>query len=236
MGTLGSRIRDARERNSLQQSELAQAIGVKAGVITNWERDVNKPSADKIALIAQALNITLSHLLDYDPDAQGLPPDERELLTDYRVLTSDGKAHVRQTAKMLRAQSPEPFTVQLPFYHESAAAGFGNYLVDGGYETREYDVSVVPPRADFVIGLSGQSMEPKYPDGCNVFVQALPEIDSGAVGIFVLNGGGYCKKLIVDRDRHEVRLRSLNPKYEDIVIEEDEPLVTIGRVLGVVPE
>lgn len=49
MSTLGERIRFAREQKGLLQSELAKLINVKSsGVISNWEKDLNKPDAEKI--------------------------------------------------------------------------------------------------------------------------------------------------------------------------------------------
>ena len=75
-------------------------------------------------------------------------------------------------------------------------------------------------------------MEPKIHDGGTVFVQAAPVIDAGKIGIFILNGQAYCKKLVVDHGSRQVRLVSLNPKYADIVIAESDNLRTVGRVLG----
>ena len=66
MSTLGSRIRKSREALSLQQADIARLVGTKSDVISNWERDVNKPNADKLVLLCKALGVTLSFLLDYD--------------------------------------------------------------------------------------------------------------------------------------------------------------------------
>lgn len=66
MSSIGHRLKESRERKGLLQSELAKLIGVKsAGVTSNWGQDINKPNADKMVEICQALDISLSFLLDY---------------------------------------------------------------------------------------------------------------------------------------------------------------------------
>lgn len=57
-------------------------------------------------------------------------------------------------------------------------------------------------------------------------------IEPGNIGIFVLNGQAYCKRLMVDRENQQIRLVSLNPKYDDIIVGEFDELRTVGRVLG----
>ena len=74
-------------------------------------------------------------------------------------------------------------------------------------------------------------MEPLIENGATVFIKQTMIVESGKVGIFVLNGESYCKQLIVDRKQKEVRLHSINPKYEDIIVTPEDKLYTIGQVL-----
>ena len=78
-------------------------------------------------------------------------------------------------------------------------------------------------------------MEPKFKNGATVFVQSAPRVENGEVGLFSLNGAPYIKQLVVDDARHEVRLHSLNPAYDDIAVGEFDDLRTFGRVLGSYP-
>lgn len=93
MSTLGTRIKEAREQKSLLQSDLAKLIGVKSsGVISNWEKDLSKPDANKIVKLCQALDVSASYLLDYfgDDDFE-IMPHEIELIKNYRSLDNHGK-------------------------------------------------------------------------------------------------------------------------------------------------
>lgn len=93
MSTIGERIRNARESHGLYQSDLAKSVGVKSSaVISNWEKDLNKPDADKIVRLCEALNISVSYLLDYSGgDDFSFQPHEIEYIKKYRGLDDHGK-------------------------------------------------------------------------------------------------------------------------------------------------
>lgn len=122
--------------------------------------------------------------------------------------------------------------VEIRVYDQPAAAGLGNYLDDPDFHIEQYPEYILPSGTDFGILIDGDSMEPKIHNGYTVFVKAMPMIEPGQFGIFVLNGKSYCKKLVVDHSKRQTRLVSLNPKYEDIVIQEFDSFKTLGHVLG----
>lgn len=101
MNSLGTRIRNLRELHSMQQSELAQLVGVRNDVISNWERDVNKPNVDKLILLCKALNTTLAFLLDYSGAEENLSPLERTHIQKYRRLTDNGRAAIDRTMDVM---------------------------------------------------------------------------------------------------------------------------------------
>lgn len=153
--------------------------------------------------------------------------EEKELPRYTQQEDSSGKVITLPKAKKNRNGF-----VEFKVYDQPSAAGLGNYLDEPDYHIEQYPEDVIPADADFGIIISGDSMEPKVHDGGTVFVQAMPSIESGKIGIFILNGTSYCKKLNVDRDNQQVRLVSINPEYEDIVVSEFDDLRTVGRVLG----
>ena len=122
--------------------------------------------------------------------------------------------------------------VELPVYDEPSAAGIGNYLDAPEYHIEQYPEDIIPSGADFGVRIQGDSMEPRIHDGGTVFVQSIPAIDPGQIGIFVMDGKTYCKQLAVDHDGRQVRLVSLNKRYADILVGEFASIRTLGRVLG----
>jgi phage repressor protein C with HTH and peptisase S24 domain len=125
--------------------------------------------------------------------------------------------------------------VEIIVFNQPAAAGLGNYLFENGpddYELMTLAPGVVPAGADIGVRISGDSMQPRIPDGAVVWVQPAPQLENGQIGVFVLNGEALCKRIAIDWDERQVRLESLNPAYAPIVVTERDNLRTIGRVLG----
>lgn len=125
---------------------------------------------------------------------------------------------------------------EITVYEEVTAAGLGNYLSDRpAMHIEQYPSGMIPSGTNYGVLISGDSMEPKYKDGSTAFIQSVPVINNGEVGLFSLNGNSYIKQLIVDRANGTVRLHSLNPAYSDIAVHEGDYLYTFGRVLGSYP-
>ena len=156
-------------------------------------------------------------------------------------LASSGRYVRREPARTAvlsfpRAKHRSDGFVEFKVYDQPAAAGLGNYIDTPGFSLEQYPAALAPEGAEFGVRISGDSMEPDIPNGCTVFVRPTPAVEPGEIGIFVLEGQAYCKKLIADRRARKAKLRSLNPKYPDIVVDDERRMRTLGRVLGHYPE
>jgi phage repressor protein C with HTH and peptisase S24 domain len=122
--------------------------------------------------------------------------------------------------------------IEMKVYDQPAAAGLGNYLDEYvPYQEINFDASEVPYSADFGIRIHGDSMEPDILDGSIVWVQERIQIESGQIGVFILDGESYCKKLKVDQEKRIVSLVSINEAYKPIEVDEESRFKTVGRVL-----
>ena len=229
MSTLGERIRFAREQKGLLQSDLAKLINVKSsGVISNWEKDLNKPDAEKIVRLCSVLDVSASYLLDYygKPDIE-FSSSEINHVKKYRVLDDYGKELVdlvleKEHDRCIASINEKPAALRIYTYMQKiAAAGNGFYFDDIPTETIE---APYMPGADFIIGVSGDSMEPTYNDGDLVYVEKRQIIHSGEIGIFMIHNECYIKEVT------DEGLKSHNPKYK--IIPGDESIQCIGKVLG----
>lgn len=229
MSTLGERIRFAREQKGLLQSDLAKLINVKSsGVISNWEKDLNKPDAEKIVRLCSVLDVSASYLLDYygKPDIE-FSSSEINHVKKYRVLDDYGKELVdlvleKEHDRCIASINEKPAALRIYTYMQKiAAAGNGFYFDDIPTETIE---APYMPGADFIIGVSGDSMEPTYNDGDLVYVEKRQIIHSGEIGIFMIHNELYIKEVT------DEGLKSHNPKYK--IIPGDESIQCIGKVLG----
>ena len=83
------RIREAREKAGLKQTELADLIGVENVLISRWEREKVKPNIDNIKKIAKALNTTTDYLLgEKDED---ISPEVGNDEIRYQKIDSDSR-------------------------------------------------------------------------------------------------------------------------------------------------
>lgn len=232
--SLGERIRNARDAKGLKQAELAKMIDVKsAAVISNWEKDVNKPDADKIIRLCEVLGISASYLLDYYGNTMNVSLNEQEYIKKYRTLDEYGKELVTAVIDIEYKRctyKPEPNRddlIEISINYAPVSAGLGDELED--YEHWEkVSVPLTPEsrKADFILRVDGDSMEPKFSDGDYVLVRKQPAVDIGQIGIFGVDGKGYMKKF------GGKELISLNNKYKPIKLNENTSFKCFGFVLG----
>lgn len=251
MSTLGERIKYSRESKGLLQGDLAKLIGVKsAGIISNWERDLNKPDAEKIVKLCDVLNISASYLLNYYGKSNfEISPYETDHIKKYRLLDSHGKETVemildREAARVTALREKDIRIAELQAapaaiielhkstneksrlieYFRSVSAGTGQVIFDDVYSER-ITMPDIPEyrRVAYAVKVDGRSMEPLYNDGDILLIEPTCEIDIGEIGIFNVNGLAYVKQLGQDR------LISLNKGYGDVPLTEDS--VCMGRVV-----
>ena len=117
----------------------------------------------------------------------------------------------------------------LPLYHLAVSAGTGEFLDGTDYDTVEVGEEIAS-RADFGVRIAGDSMEPRFVHGQIVWVRRQEILRSGEIGVFLLNGSGYCMRL--ERDREGVSLVSLNPMYPPLRVREGDELRIFGKVVG----
>lgn len=58
-----NRIREAREKASLTQEELARKVGVTQAAVTQWETGQTMPKIPTLAAVAETLNVSIDYLI-----------------------------------------------------------------------------------------------------------------------------------------------------------------------------
>lgn len=221
-----------KERN-LKQSDLCNYIGIKYNVFTTWKTRGTEPPTKYIIQICEFLGVSPYYLLTGKENNPSLPDDEQELLDYYQRLPERERmkliGRAAALAEVYEEEIEEPALIQLiPTYYISnrVSAGFGEYLEDYEQGKTIYVPDTPESRkADFVLTVSGDSMEPKFRDGDNILVRSQPTIEIGQIGIFDVDGEGYIKKLGAEQ------LISLNSKYPNIPLK-DRYARCFGLVLG----
>lgn len=229
---LGSKLSELRKARKMSQQEVAKLVSVGSDPISNravskWETGDTLPNAEQFLALCRIYDIrdVLSTFLGMEgPNDEGL-----------NSLNKLGRERVDEYISLLK-ESPE-FSYkqkvicikrQMPLYDLPASAGTGVFLDSDSYTLIDVD-ETVPENANLAVRISGDSMTPLYTDGQIVYVRQQPDLKPGEIGIFVLNGEAYCKKLETDGG---IKLISLNPNYKPIKVKYSYELRVIGKVVG----
>lgn len=184
---------------------------------------------------------------EWPPDskekAPSLPDEAQKVAVRYSKLDVYGKAavqavmgeeeaRIREQAELdLIVTKPEPKII--PLYWSPAAAGIAAPIL--GEEYDHYELKPEDPQgAMFAIKVSGDSMEPHFPDGSIVFCNKDPIAD-GDIGVFCLDGESFIKQYHHDRFMGMTYLLSLNRDRADadklITRSSGQTLTCMGRVI-----
>lgn len=199
-----------KEKN-ISITELQKNCDLSKSFIYDLEKRSASPSCLKISKIADYLNCSVDYLLGRTDNP------EINKINDKKPLIIE------------EINTPTKKTIILPFYRTPASAGTGSLLSD---ETPVEYINVPKTEetaaADFMLEVRGNSMQPKFFDGDSVLVKQTNSIYEGEIGLFILNGESYIKKM----GRKE--LISLNPAYEPIKLSEYDDIRCAGKVIGTV--
>lgn len=235
MKTIGERIKEMREIRGYTQQQVADKLGESSGrVIYNWEKGIARPDSDKIARLCNVLQISADELLGCKIESPKFTATEWDHIVRYRQLDEFGQAAVDSVLKIEYERVSRPKKkarlLRLDYYGYPASAGTGTFLDNETPEdifVKECDEA---EDADYVIPISGDSMEPTYHSEDKVFVEKCDSIEEGEIGIFVINGDVFIKEL------GNKCLISHNSAYKPIKLGASDSVYCCGRVLGVVEE
>lgn len=227
------KINDYKKIRNLTNKDISDITGISISSLDKITSGSNtNPKLETVKLICGALDCKLSDLLD-DNNTDELTLQEQNHIKKYRALDEHGKKIVDfvldEEYKHSSEEQSEVYQTNclvLTMYEDAVSAGTGEYLNDGRCVEVTVDETPLTDRADFILRISGDSMEPTYHDGDKVLVESTTELNVGEIGIFVLNGQGYIKEYSPEG------LVSHNKKYGIIRIGENDRCEVIGKVIG----
>ena len=222
------RLKDQRISTKTMLSDLDMGINA----ISEFAKG-KQMSCIKLARIADYLDCSVDYLLGRTvvPELPRSVAEERpalfSALENNQVKT--GKATPPRSDKAgdrpaAAAQPEEVVYYVISGFYQPMSAGSGSEAGDG--EPEDFVLTKRPPRgASYVAPVSGDSMEPTFHDGDELFVHACAEIKPGQIGVFLMDGRQWVKEL------GDGVLLSHNPQYAPIPMTED--IRCQGLVLGV---
>ena len=232
-----SNLKLLRTQKGMEQKDISEFLGLKSPTsVTNWEKGTNLARAGHLSDLASLFNISLHDLMETDLSSVD---DSHNITILYDQLNSDRKTKVydfateqlneqNKVANMSDYIEEETDWYEVKFYG-SISAGTGLYLDDEQVETINFSSNMVPNGTDFCLKVNGDSMEPTFNNGDYVFIKRETDFRNGTIGAVIVNGEAYLKKIYITDNA--IRLVSLNKKYKDITVSEDDTLKYVGTVV-----
>lgn len=214
-----------------EQQELTNYLKLKKTAYSDWKNGKSKSYRKYLIEISEFFNVSLDYLVygkEKSPSIS-LSDDEQKLLGYFKELSPNVQQQLIGRAELLAEQAERSSQITCSCYIADIAAGAGisaPFTIDDAFSPRQFNRSDVPSNADCGVPINGDSMEPKYPHGCIVWVKRNAEVKYGDTVIVVRNGEPLCK--IYKQDG----LYSYNQKYNPIRISEDDSIRIFGKVIG----
>lgn len=215
------KLKSRRKELGLKQLDVASYLGITYQAVSAWERGVKEPSKEKIAQLEKLLGVPEGYFTEIDIVRyyNTLSPENKEKATHYvKVLADSGQKKVVSIAEKRIAYR----------VYEEMSAGIGSAI----YDDKNYDTVYFTEELahDFASWVSGDSMEPKYPNGSVALIRETGFDYNGAVYAVVWNEQTYIKRVYLEEDG--LRLVSINKKYKDKLVPYDDNPRIIGKIVG----
>lgn len=226
-------IIDLSNQKGWSLSEFARKLDLPKSSISRYFNKSRQLPINKINIFADTLGVSSEYLL-------GIKISNNDLLDIYNKLESNRQTKVYDFAtEQLNEQNNKITNIndyieeetdwyEVKFYG-SISAGTGLYLDDEQVETISFGADMVPSGTDFCLKVNGDSMEPMFNNGDYVFIKRETDFRNGTIGAVIVNGEAYLKKIYITDN--SIRLVSLNKKYKDITVSEDDTLNYVGTVV-----
>lgn len=252
---IGLILKELRISCGMTQKEVAEKLGRTQQIVGHWETGYAQPDANTLFILCDIYGVTVDDAFGFKRNNNNISKEEYDHIKKYRFISehspegasvvdtvldreysivtqlTEKDKHIEELklrpAEILEIYPRPNQFERLIEYHRSASAGDGVFIL-GNEASAKIAVSEADwnEDADFVINVSGNSMEPDYKDGDKVLVSHKIPIQHGDVGIFIVDGKVYIKEY------GNKELISRNPNAENIKISEYANIVCMGKVVG----
>ncbi|EGQ1605640.1 TPA: helix-turn-helix domain-containing protein [Staphylococcus pseudintermedius] len=233
MNSFKDRLKQIMSERKISQSELSRRTGIGRNSISDYLNGKYEAKQDKVFELAKVLNVNEAWLMGFDISKNR--EIENSITSIYDKLTPPRQKRVldfaneqlnEQNNKVLHINSHNVISEEVAVYGY-ASAGSGETLIDGVEFTTQYNGHI--PNHDFALQVNGDSMEPLFEDKEIIFIDKTKQINSGQIGIFVIDGEAYLKKVFINEEG--IRLVSLNSKYPDLFFDKNNEIKVAGKVI-----
>lgn len=209
-------LRRIMAEKGLNQSKFAKLLGYSPSTLSDWITKKKYPRDYKIDELADKLKINRKELVSDDNLKKW-----DELTDTYGQLNGANKYKVICYSQGLLNEQEHHIS------YSTTDANSEFYSADTIKEDTQTDML----EANALVVLADDSMEPHFHQGEPVFyrLQSNMEIDDFAI-LEIDDNKIICKQVKIDYENRKIILHSLNPKYEDIVMDPKRVRI-LGKVI-----
>ncbi|MFG5473442.1 helix-turn-helix domain-containing protein [Enterococcus faecalis] len=244
--TIGEKMKLRRKQLKISADEIASALGVSRSTIFRYEKgEIEKLPTESLRIIAEVLKTTPEELMGWTENKSNFsivsvfnqlsPPRQQKVYDFAESQLKEQKQEIKQknnsitSLEQFRKKKEEDIIYGTTKWYGAVSAGTGEFLTDETCEEIELPIEQIPDEADFCLSVNGDSMEPIFHNNDYVFVKRQSEIYSGNIGVVIVNGESFLKRIWFENNF--VRLESFNKKYKDVIITEKDEFRIVGKVV-----
>ncbi|HEH0001118.1 TPA: helix-turn-helix domain-containing protein, partial [Staphylococcus aureus] len=220
MNSFKDRLKQIMSERKISQSELSRRTGIGRNSISDYLNGKYEAKQDKVFELAKALNVNEAWLMGFDI-SKNRKIENNDITSIYSKLTPPRQSNVLKyaTNQLEEQNNDSDNLVDFNSYIQEksevdiygcASAGIGERLYNEPI-SKEFVRGYVPAH-DIALKVNGDSMEPLFKNGQIIFIEKSHTIKDGQIGVFIINGDAYVKKVYVEDNR--LTLVSLNKKYK----------------------
>lgn len=234
-----------------KQVELSRATGIPASTLTGYVKGTSLPIPGNVQKISDYFGVLKSALdprfasedssIEITSTASSIQSiyDQLEPPRQGKVLTyAERQLNEQKNEEETKINEVSENIIRLDDYRQTTHRRVTGVVSAGSGSMQDDDLDMevsfyedeIPDDYDAIAYVVGNSMEPKIKNGDYLFIKNTPQVDFNTIGIFQVDGANYVKKL------RQGYLESLNPDYEDIHLDENNDIRTIGEVVSVYRE
>ncbi|HCG2507434.1 transcriptional regulator [Staphylococcus aureus] len=237
MNSFKDRLKQIMSERKISQSELSRRTGIGRNSISDYLNGKYEAKQDKVFELAKALNVNEAWLMGFDI-SKNRKIENNDITSIYSKLTPPRQSNVLKyaTNQLEEQNNDSDNLVDFNSYIQEksevdiygcASAGIGERLYNEPI-SKEF-VRGYAPAHDIALKVNGDSMEPLFKNGQIIFIEKSHTIKDGQIGVFIINGDAYVKKVYVEDNR--LTLVSLNKKYKDLYFYDNESVRLVGKVI-----
>jgi repressor LexA len=226
------KLKEIRESKGMSQKQLAIKIGVAQNSISRWESGERQPDNDTLVKIAEVFNVSIDYLLGRK---KGDIPIIPEIATSLDINLASLAQNKYDKNLNIDSYSQSKESIRIPVLGKVAAGIPVEAIENYGDEWEEIPEEMAASANYFALKIQGESMEPKFSEGDVVIVKKQDDLESGDIGVVVINGSDATVKKVMKQE-NGIMLIALNhgvypPKFYDIQSIEELPVRIIGKVV-----